>query len=98
VQQLGVAPSVQAGAGAAARAAGLGGLAGGFDEAGHRQDLAVEVAGVQALAPDRLVDLAEFGDGERLADEGGGEGGVLELGAGALEGVGEDECVVEGER
>ena len=64
---------------------------------GHRQHLAVEVAGVQRLAPDRLVDGAQLGDRELGADEGGGQRGVLQLGPGPFQPVGEDPAVVEGE-
>jgi len=97
VEQLGVTLSVEAGAGPAARAAGLGGVAGRFDETGDGQHLAMEVGGVQSFAPDGLVDLAELGDRERLADERGGERRVLELRPGAFQTVGEDAGVVEGE-
>src|SRR5699024_8787055 len=49
--------------------------------------LAVEVAGIQGGAPHALVDPAQLGDGELLGQEGRGEGGVLELAAGPLDGA-----------
>src|SRR3954452_7920861 len=41
-------------------------------------DLAVEVGRVECDPPDGLVDPAQLGDGERLSQEGGGQGRVLD--------------------
>ncbi len=57
----------------------------------------MEVAGVELLAPDLLVDRAQLRDGELRCEEGRRQWGVLQLGAGSLEPVGEDLRVVEGE-
>ena len=51
--------------------------------------LRAKLAGIEAHAPDRLVDVAEVGDGEGLVDERAGERRVLELGADPFEAVGE---------
>ena len=72
-------------------------LAGGDHEAGGGEHLAPEVGRVQLDAPDGLVDAAQVGDRERLLQQGGGQAGVLQLGAGPLDRVGEDPAVVEGE-
>src|SRR5690606_27410037 len=77
-------------------AAAGGELSGVLHEAGGGQDLAVEVGGVQRAPPDGLVDLAQPGDGEGGREEGGGQGGVLQFGPGALHRVGNDAGVVEG--
>lgn len=70
----------------------------GFDEAGSGQHFAAEVGPVEGGAPDRLVDLLELAEGELGRAEGGGQARVLELGADAFVGVGQDAVVVEGER
>ncbi len=59
-------------------------------------DFAVEVARVERQAPDGLVDLSPFSDGERLRAEQGCERGVLDLRAGPLETVAKDRRVVAG--
>ena len=73
-------------------------VAGGHDEGGRGEDLAAEVGGVQLDPPDGFVDAAEVGDRERLFEECGGQAGVFEFGSGAVDGLGEDAVVVEGER
>src|SRR5690242_7562403 len=73
-------------------------LPGGYDETGGGQHLAAEVGGVQFDAPDGFVDAAQVGDGEWFLEERGGQAGVLEFGAGPVDGVGENAVVVEGER
>lgn len=55
----------------------------------------MEVARVERDPPDRLVDLSQLGDRERLWAEQRCERGVLELRAGPLETVAEDRRVVE---
>src|ERR1700761_4552863 len=98
VEEPRVAAAVKLRAGAASGAAALGLVTGGLDEAGDREDLAVEVACVQLLAPDGLVDLAEFGDRKRRPHERRRQRGVLKLGPGSLHPVGEDLRVIKGER
>jgi hypothetical protein len=84
---------------AVGRAGGGGGGALGLaHEAAGAQDLAAEVRQVRSLAPDRLVDAAQVGERERLGDEARGQGGVLQLGADALQRVGQDARVVERQR
>ena len=58
----------------------------------------MEVPGVQRAAPDGFIDAAELDDGEFLREERRGQRGVLDLCAGAVESVGDDAGVVEGER
>lgn len=60
-------------------------------------DAAAEVGGVELHAPDGLVDRPQLGEGERSADEGGGDAGDLELNAQALHGVVHNAQVVERE-
>jgi len=48
-------------------------------------------------APDRFVDTTQVGHGEGVLDEAGGQVRVLQLRPGALDAVGEDRGVVEGE-
>ena len=55
-------------------------------------------SGSSRRAPDRFVDGAQVGLGEALGHEGGGERGVLELSADALDGVLDDLRVVERDR
>ena len=69
----------------------------GLDEPLGVDDLAVEVAGIERGVPDDFVDRAQVADGEGGTAEGGGQGGVLQPGAGALDGVVEDIGVVEGQ-
>ena len=73
------------------------GLAGRLDEVLGAGDLAVEVARVEFGAPDRLVDRAQLGDREVRRAERGRQRGVLQLGPGPLEAVGQDLGVVEGQ-
>ena len=70
----------------------------GSTKPGRRQHLAPEVALVQRLAPHRFVDAPQLAERERLVEERGRERRVLELGAGALDAVGDDARVVERER
>ena len=46
---------------------------GGHDESGRGAHRAAEVRRVQGLAPERLVDPPQIGDGERLLQERGGQ-------------------------
>ena len=95
VEEFGGSASVELGGTSAA--SGRGGP-GRFDEALGAGDLAVEVPRVEFDVPDHLVDVAEVGDGELVGAEGGGERGVLELGAGAFDPIMENLGVVEGQR
>ena len=79
MQQPGVAGAIEASARAAPLAAAGPGLAGALDEAGHRQHLAVEVAGVQVFYPDRGIDLPQLGDREVGLDERGRQRGYSSL-------------------
>src|SRR5437868_11925972 len=67
----------------------------GDDETGGTLDLAVEIAGIEVDAPDRLVHLLELRNGERLGAERGCQGGVLQLGTRALNPVDDDTTMVE---
>ena len=69
----------------------------GGDEPSGGFDLSAEVRGVQTALEHRLVDTAQFGEGEALAEEGGGDAGVLDLVAQPPQGVLDDQGVVEGE-
>ena len=73
VQQSGIAGPVQPPPRAAVLASTLRGGTGALHEAGDRQHFAVEVAGVQLLGPDSLVDRSQLGDGELLAQDGRGQ-------------------------
>ena len=55
----------------------------------------MEVAGVQRFAPDRFVDGAQLGDGERFDDERGGQRRVLQLGSRPLEPVTDNLRMIE---
>ena len=72
-------------------------VAGFFDEPVGGKDFALEVAGVDGGVPDGFVDAAQVGQGEGGVAERGGDGGVLEFGAGAFDAVAQDLGVVEGE-
>src|SRR5699024_3508222 len=84
---------VQAGRAVAASGAEL---VGGHEAAGAVH-LSAEVRGIQAALEHRFVDAAQFGEGEALAEEGGGDTGVLDLVAQPPQGVLDDQGVVEGE-
>jgi len=56
---------------------------GGDEEPGCAGDLAVEIARIELGTPYRFVHGAQLADGELGGAEGGGQRGVLELGAGA---------------
>ncbi|EGJ74303.1 putative DNA hydrolase [Streptomyces sp. Tu6071] len=58
----------------------------------------MKIPGIEHHAPDRLVDPSEFADREFRGTESSGERGILDLRAGALDPVGENARVVEGER
>src|SRR5690348_1091854 len=84
--------------GGASTAGGAGRVTtGGGDPAFVGDDAAPEVGGVELHTPDGFVDCAQLGEGEGGADEGGGDAGALELDADALDGVGDDLAMVEGE-
>jgi hypothetical protein len=57
----------------------------------------VEVAGVETGPPHDLVDLSKLGNGELAGAECRRERRILQLRAGALEAVGQDPVVVEGQ-
>src|SRR2546425_597366 len=79
------------------RAAARGGCVGGHDEVRRGKHLAGEVARVELLAPDRLVDPAQLGDRELPWAESPSERRVLELGPGPLDAVAQDLAVIERE-
>lgn len=81
-----------------ATALARGRTAGGHQEAGSAGDLAMEVPRVENHSPHRLVHPPELADRELLRAERGGQGGVLDLGAGAFDPVGKDLSMVEGQR
>ena len=64
-------------------------------EGAARPKVAVEVAGIEPLAPDHFVDSAKLADRERRWAELRRESRVLELGAGALNRILDDPFVVE---
>ena len=84
--------AVEAGGPVAAGAEAVGG-----DEVAGVLDLAAEVRGVQAAAEDRLVHLAQVGEGELVGEQAVRDAAVADLVAQAPEGVLDDLVVVEGE-
>ena len=64
----------------------------------HPQEFLAEVAGVERLAADRLVDRAQLLDGEGLGHELERDRRAIEIGARAIERRLEDLGVIEGER
>ena len=69
-----------------------------LDETLDGEHLAAEVVQLRWCPPDGGVDGPQLGQGERLGDEPGREGRVLQLGPDPLQRVGDDLVVVERER
>jgi len=57
----------------------------------------VEVPGIKLAAPHGFVHLSKLLDREGVRAEGSAYRGVFELGAGPLDGIGQDRMVIEGE-
>ena len=81
----------------ARRAVAAGAEAVGGDEGAGVLDLAAEVRRVEASAEDRLVHLAQLGEGELVGEQAVGDAAVADLVAQAPQRVVDDLVVVEGE-